>query len=70
MQPLIIPANLFPDMSESERLEEIELMISRQTALYQAIDGRLPASDLLDFIDSQGYEVDAWIEDLDTYGST
>jgi len=68
MTPLIIPAHLFPDQTEEEQLLEIQLMIARQTALYKAIDGENSASDLLDFVEAQGYEVDLWIEDIDNYG--
>ncbi len=66
--PLIIPAHLFPEMSEEERAQELDLMIARAMAVQQAIDGGMSASDLADLIDSQGYEVDEWVEDLDLYG--
>jgi len=62
--PLVIPAHIFPDMSESERLAEIDQMIDRQVKLYDAIEGSMSASDLLDFVESQGYEIDLWIEDI------
>lgn len=66
--PLFLPAHLLPDMSEGDRLLEISLMIDRQIAIHQAIDGNLPASELLELIDSQEISVDDWIEDLNIYG--
>ncbi len=66
--PLIIPAHLFPEMTEEERAQELDLMIARAHAIHAAIAGEMSASDLADLIDSQGYEVDDWVEDLDLYG--
>lgn len=44
-------------------------MIDRQCAIYQAINGGLPASELLELIDSQGIPVDDWIDDLAEFGN-
>jgi len=66
--PLFLPAYLLPEMSEGDRILEISLMIDRQTAIYQAIDGNLSASDLLDLIDSQDVPVDDWLRDLGEFG--
>lgn len=43
-------------------------MIDRQCAIYQAIDGNLPPSELLELIDSQEIPVDDWIDDLVEFG--
>lgn len=66
--PLVLPAELFPDMSESDRAIEIQLMIDRAVALDNAIQGNLPASQVLELIDHQGFDVDEFIDDLNIYG--
>jgi hypothetical protein len=66
--PLFLPAHLLPDMSEGDRILEISLMVDRQIAIYQAIDGNLPPSELLELIDSQEIPVDDWIDDLVEFG--
>lgn len=66
--PLFLPAYLSPEMSEGDRIMEIILMIERQTAIYQAIDRGLPASELLEIIDAQEIEVDDWLDDLEEFG--
>lgn len=66
--PLFLPAHLLPDMSEGDRTLEIALMIDRQIAIHQAINGNLPASELLELIDSQEISVDDWIDDLEDFG--
>lgn len=66
--PLILPAYLLPDMSEGDRILEISLMIDRQIAIYQAIDGNLPASELLELVESQEISIDDWISDLEVFG--
>lgn len=68
VSPLFLPAYLSPEMSEGDRIVEISLMIDRQVAIYQAIDGNLPASELLDLIESQEIEIDPWIDDLIEFG--
>ncbi len=66
--PLFLPAHLMPEMNEGDLATEISLMMDRQTAIYQAIAGNLPASELLELIDSQSIDVDEWLDDLDLYG--
>lgn len=66
--PLVLPAEMFPDMSESDRATEIQLMIERAIALENAIQGNVPANDLLELIDDQGFDVDEFIDDLNIYG--
>jgi hypothetical protein len=66
--PLFLPVHLSPEMSEGDRILEIELMIQRQTAIYQAIDRGLSASDLLDLVEAQDIPVDAWIDDIEEFG--
>lgn len=66
--PLFLPAHLLPDMSEGDRILEISLMVDRQIAVYHAIDGNLPPSELLELIDSQEIPVDDWIDDLVEFG--
>lgn len=66
--PLFLPAHLCPEMSEGDRILEISLMIDRQIAIHQAIDGNLPASELLELIDSQEIYIDDWIDDLVEFG--
>jgi len=66
--PLFLPAHLLPEMSEGDSAMEIDLMITRQSAIYQAIDGSMSASDLLELIESQDIEIDEWIYDLDRFG--
>lgn len=66
--PLFLPAHLCPEMSHGDRILEILLMVDRQIAIYQAIDGNLPPSELLELIDSQEIPVDDWIDDLVEFG--
>jgi hypothetical protein len=66
--PLFLPAHLLPDMSEGDRAIEVSLMIDRQIAIYDAINGDLPASQLLELIDSQEIPIDDWISDLQDFG--
>lgn len=66
--PLVLPAEMFPDMSDGDRAVELQLMIERAIALENAIQGNVPANDLLELIDGQGFDVDDFIDDLNIYG--
>lgn len=66
--PLVLPAEMFPDMTEGDRATEIQLMIDRAIALENAINGNVPANQLLELIDDQGFDVDEFIDDLNIYG--
>lgn len=66
--PLVLPAEMFPDMSEGDRAVELQLMIDRAIALENAIQGKIPASQVLELIDDQGFDVDEFIDDLNIYG--
>jgi len=66
--PLILPAEIFPDMSEGDRVAELHLMIERAIALDNAIQGNIPASQILELIDHQGLDIDGFIDDLNLYG--
>ena len=66
--PLVLPAELFPDMSDDDRAIEIQLMIDRAITLENAMQGNVSASQLLDLIDDQGFSVDEFIDDLNIYG--
>lgn len=66
--PLFLPAFFLPDQNEGEVVLEIEQMIERQTAIMSAIDGNLPANQVLDLLDHQGFDVDEFIDDLNIYG--
>lgn len=66
--PLVIPAEMFPDMSESDRAIELQLMIDRAIALENAMQKNIPASRVLELLDHQGFDVDEFIDDLNVYG--
>lgn len=66
--PLVLPAEMFPDMSDSDRAVELQLMIERAIAIEKAIQGKTPASEVLELIDHQGFDVDEFIDDLNIYG--
>ena len=66
--PLVLPAEMFPDMSDDDRAIELQLMIDRAITLENAIQGNIPASQLLELIDDQGFSVDEFIDDLNIYG--
>ena len=66
--PLVLPAEMFPDMSDDDRAIEIQLMIDRATTLENAMQGNVSASQLLELIDDQGFSVDEFIDDLNIYG--
>ena len=66
--PLVLPAEMFPDMSDDDRAIEIQLMIDRAITLENAMQGNVSASQLLDLIDDQGFSVDEFIDDLNIYG--
>ena len=66
--PLVLPAELFPDMPDDDRAIEIQLMFDRAITLENAIQGNVPASQLLELIDDQGFSVDEFIDDLNIYG--
>lgn len=65
---LIIPADIFPDMSEEERALEIQLMIERSTAIHEAMKGNISATDLLDILEYTQVDMDDFIHTLDLYG--
>ena len=66
--PLVLPAEMFPDMSDDDRAIEIQLMIDRAITLENAMQGNVSASQLLELIDDQGFSVDEFIDDLNIYG--
>ena len=66
--PLVLPAEMFPDMSDDDRAIEIQLMIDRAITLENAMKGNVPANQLLELIDDQDFSVDEFIDDLNIYG--
>lgn len=66
--PLVLPAEMFPDMSDDDRAIEIQLMIDRAITLENAMQGNVSANQLLELIDDQGFSVDEFIDDLNIYG--
>ena len=66
--PLVLPAEMFPDMSDDDRAIEIRLMIDRAITLENAMQGNVPANQLLELIDDQDFSVDEFIDDLNIYG--
>lgn len=66
--PLVLPAIIFPEMTEAEIATEIQLMFDRSEAIAKAISGNMPASELAELIRAQDFEVDSWIEDMDNCG--
>lgn len=66
--PLVLPAEMFPDMSEGDRAVELQLMIDRAIALENAMQKNIPASRVLELLDHQGFDVDEFIDDLNVYG--
>lgn len=66
---LVLPAILYPDMSQDEVELAIEDMFSRSEAISKAIAGNMSASDLAELIRAQDFEIDSWIDDIDKHGS-
>jgi hypothetical protein len=66
--PLVLPAEIFPDMSESDVMLELQLMVERSNAIANAIAGNMPASELAELIRAQDFEVDSWIDAIDELG--
>ena len=66
--PLVLPAEMFPDMSEGDRAVELQLMIERAIALDNAMQKNIPAGQVLELLDHQGFDVDEFIDDLNVYG--
>jgi hypothetical protein len=66
--PLVLPAEMFPDMSEGDRVIELQMMIERAITLENVIQGNASASQILELIDHQGFDIDGFIGDLNIYG--
>jgi DNA-binding transcriptional regulator YdaS (Cro superfamily) len=66
--PLVLPAEVFPDMSDDEIALEVELMFQRANAISQAIKGEVSASDLAEIIRSQDISIDDWALHCDEFG--
>lgn len=56
--PLVLPFEMFPEMTQADCDAEIEAMFARSHALDKAMRGEVPISDLLDLIEEQGYDMD------------
>jgi hypothetical protein len=66
--PLVLPAEIFPDMSADDIANEIKLMHERSTAIHRAMDGNMPVSELAELVRSQGFDIDQWAADCELFG--
>ncbi|NUN66355.1 hypothetical protein HCU40_16745 [Pseudanabaena biceps] len=66
--PLVLPAQIFADMSEADIALEMELMFQRSSAISQAISGNMPIDELCELIRAQEISIDDWADDCDEYG--
>ncbi|WP_055075030.1 hypothetical protein [Pseudanabaena sp. 'Roaring Creek'] len=60
--PIVLPLELFPEMSLSDIQSELAAMHSRSLALDKAMRGEIPIDDYLDLIEFQGYDMDYLVE--------
>ena len=60
--PLVLPFEMFPEMSQSDIDSEIAAMFARSTALDKAMRGEIPLDDYLDLIEYQGWDMDYLVE--------
>ncbi|MFN7762544.1 MAG: hypothetical protein ACK5RE_18005 [Pseudanabaena sp.] len=58
--PLILSADLFPDMSVNEMAYEIEMMFRRSQAIHDAISGKIPVREMVDIVEDSGIDIDQW----------
>jgi hypothetical protein len=66
--PLVLPAEIFSDMSEEEIALEVELMFARANAISQAIKGKMPVNELAELIRTQDISIDDWAMHCDEFG--
>jgi hypothetical protein len=60
--PLILPFEMFPEMSLSDINSEIDAMFARSQALDKAMRGEIPIDNYLDLLEHQGYDMDYLVE--------
>ena len=58
--PLILSADLFPDMSDEEMAYEIEMMFLRSQAIHDAISGNIPVGEMVELVEFTGVDIDQW----------
>jgi hypothetical protein len=66
--PLVIAADIFPDMSRSEIDLEIKLMFERSINLSKALRGEISASELAEIFSAQDISIDDWVAHCDEVG--
>jgi hypothetical protein len=63
--PLILPADIFPDMSAEEIAREIENMFVRSQAIYDAISGIITPQNMIELVEFSGVDIAEWALDCD-----
>lgn len=58
--PLILSADLFPDMTDDEMALEIEMMFIRSQAIHDAISGNIPVREMIELVEFTGVDIDQW----------
>jgi hypothetical protein len=58
--PLILSADLFPDMTDEEMNLEIEMMFLRSKAIQDAISGNIPVGEMIELVEYSGVDIDQW----------
>lgn len=56
--PIVLPLEIFPEMSASDLDRELKAMFDRSYALDKALRGEIPLENYLDLIEFQGYDMD------------
>lgn len=68
--PLILPADLFPDMTDEEMKNEIEMMFIRSQAIHDAISGNIPVKEMIELVEFSGVDIDQWAITCDDVSGT
>ena len=68
--PLILSADIFPDMSIQEIELEIEMMFLRSKAIQDAISGNIPVGEMIELVEYSGVDIDQWAITCDDVSGT
>ena len=68
--PLILSADLFPDMTTEEMMHEIEMMFIRSQAIQDAISGNIPVGEMVELVEFSGVDIDQWAITCDDVSGT
>jgi hypothetical protein len=68
--PLILSADIFPDMDDDEIALELEMMFLRSKAIHDAISGNIPVAEMVEIVEFSGIDIDQWAITCDDVSGT